>query len=86
MNDRDDDANVGIDRLKFVKVKVRAELGGADMTLSEISSISGGSVIQLDNESGEPLLIYANDVLIAKGEAVSVNGKYGVRIVEIIKP
>jgi flagellar motor switch protein FliN/FliY len=54
------------------------------MPIQELMSLSPGSVIDLDKLSGEPLDILLNGKLVARGEAVVVNERYGVRLVEII--
>lgn len=68
-----------------VSVKLSVLLGTTDVTISNLSDLSRGSVIELKEKAGETLSIYANDVLIAKGEVVVVNDQFGVRLTEIIK-
>ena len=69
-----------------VRLQVSVELGRRRFTIAEILGFGPGSIIELDKVSGEPLDIRVNDHLIARGEAVVVNDKFGVRLTEIITP
>ena len=62
------------------------ELGRARMSIQDLLGLSPGSVIELDKVAGEPLDILVNDRLVARGEAVVVNDKFGVRITDIVSP
>jgi flagellar motor switch protein FliN/FliY len=74
----------GIDLLLDIPLEISVQLGRTKLPISELMSLSPGSVIDLDKLSGEPLDILLNNKLVARGEAVLVNDRYGVRIVEII--
>jgi flagellar motor switch protein FliN len=74
----------GIDLLLDIPLEVSVQLGRTSLPIAELMSLSPGSVIDLDKLSGEPLDILLNNKLVARGEAVVVNDRYGVRIVEII--
>jgi flagellar motor switch protein FliN/FliY len=74
----------GIDLILDIPLEVSVRLGRARMPIQELMSLSPGSVIDLDKLSGEPLDILLNGKLVARGEAVVVNDRYGVRLVEII--
>jgi flagellar motor switch protein FliN/FliY len=56
------------------------------MSIQDLLNLSPGSVVELDKIAGEPLDILVNDRLIARGEAVVVNDKFGVRITDIVSP
>jgi flagellar motor switch protein FliN len=74
----------GIDLLLDIPLEISVQLGRTKLPIAELMNLSPGSVIDLDKLSGEPLDILLNSKLVARGEAVLVNDRYGVRIVEII--
>lgn len=74
------------DLLAGVSLRVSVEVGSTSMTLAELLSLSEGSVVELDRAANELLDIYANGTLIAKGEIVSVDGRYGIQIAEVVAP
>lgn len=73
-----------LDILLDVPLEVTVELGRNRMTIQDLLALGPGSVIELDKVAGEPLDIVVNDRLIARGEAVVVNDKFGIRITDII--
>lgn len=73
-----------VDLLAGISVRVSVEVGATSMTLSELAALEAGSVIALDRKVGEPLDICANGSLVARGEIVSVEGRYGIRITELV--
>jgi len=75
-----------IDLIMDIPVKLTVELGRARMTIKELLRLTQGSVVALEGLAGEPLDILINGYLIAQGEVVVVNDKYGVRITDIITP
>jgi flagellar motor switch protein FliN/FliY len=75
-----------IDLIMDIPVKLTVELGRAKMTIKELLRLTQGSVVALEGLAGEPLDILINGYLIAQGEVVVVNDKYGVRITDIITP
>ena len=75
-----------IDLLLDVPLDVTVELGRARLSIQELLSLGPGSVVELDKLAGEPLDILVNDRLVARGEAVVVNDKFGVRITDIVSP
>lgn len=80
-------ANQGdIDRVLDVPVQLTAELGRARITIKSLLQLSQGSVVELDGLAGEPMDILINGYLIAQGEVVVVNEKYGIRLTDIITP
>lgn len=74
-----------INMLMDVNMVLTIEIGRADIKLKDLLNLSKGSIIELDKLSGEPLDIYANGKLIAHGDVVSVNGKYGIRLTSMPK-
>ncbi len=75
-----------LELLLDVPLDVSVELGRARMSIQELLSLGPGSVIELDKVAGEPLDILVNERLVARGEAVVVNDKFGVRITDIVSP
>lgn len=69
-----------------IPLKLTAELGRTKIIVSELLNLGQGSVLELNKLAGEPMEIYVNDKLIAKGEAVVVNDKFGVRLTDVISP
>jgi flagellar motor switch protein FliN len=80
------DNNRKLDLLMDVPLDVNVELGRARMTIQDLLALAPGSVIELDKVAGEALDILVNDRLVARGEAVVVNDKFGVRITDIVSP
>jgi flagellar motor switch protein FliN len=75
-----------LDFILDIPLEITVELGRTRMAINELLNLSQGSVIGLTKLSGESLDILANQRLIAKGEAVVMNEKYGVRLTEVISP
>ena len=75
-----------LDFLLDIPLVISVELGRTKMLINELLKLGQGSVIELTKSSGETLEILANQKLIAKGEVVSINDKYGIRLTEIISP
>ncbi len=69
-----------------IPLRVTVELGRTKMPVSELLNLGQGSVIELSKLAGEPMEVLVNDKLIARGEAVVVNEKFGVRLTDIISP
>lgn len=67
-----------------IPLRVQVELGRTKMQVSELLNLGQGSVIELNKLAGEPMEVLVNDKLIARGEAVVVNEKFGVRLTDII--
>ncbi len=69
-----------------VPLQVTVELGRRKMRIGELLALVKGSVIELDKVAGEPLDVRVNDKLVARGEAVVVNDKFGVRLTDVVSP
>ena len=67
-----------------IPLRVTVELGRTKMAVNELLNLGQGSVIELNKLAGEPMEVFVNDKLIARGEAVVVNEKFGVRLTDII--
>ena len=75
-----------LDLILDIPLKVTVELGRTKMLVSELLNLGQGSVIELNKLAGEPMEVLVNDKLVARGEAVVVNEKFGVRLTDIISP
>lgn len=75
-----------IDLLLDVSLRVTVELGRTRMKLAQILELQHGSVVELDRLAGDPVDIFVNDRMVAHGEVVVVDDKFGVRITEMISP
>ena len=71
--------------LNEVPLKISAVLGETKMTIEEVLNLKQGMVIELEKKVGEPVNIYVNDKILAKGEIVIVGGKIGITLTEIAK-
>lgn len=69
--------------LAGVSLRVSVEVGSTSMALSDLLALDEGAVIELDREASDLLDIFANGTLIARGEVVTIDNRYGIRIVEI---
>jgi len=74
----------GIELLMDVALEVSVELGRSHMPIADILALRTGSVIELDRLAGEPVDVSTNGTLIARGEVVVVDAKFGVRITEVV--
>jgi flagellar motor switch protein FliN/FliY len=79
-------APVSMEFILDVPLEVTVELGRTKLLIHELLKLGQGSVIELTKLAGETLEILANQKLIARGEAVVVNEKYGVRLTEVVSP
>jgi len=75
-----------LDFLLDVTLQITVEVGRARMTIQDLLQLGQGSVMELEKLAGEPLDIYVNGKQVARGEAVIVNEKFGVRLTDIISP
>lgn len=75
-----------LDFILDIPLDVSAELGRTKLLINELLQLGQGSVIELNKLAGEPLEIYVNGKLVARGEAVVINEKFGVRLTDIISP
>ncbi len=83
---KDDRRDRNLDLILDIPLKVTVELGRTKMLVSELLNLGQGSVIELNKLAGEPMEVLVNDKLVARGEAVVVNEKFGVRLTDIISP
>ncbi|MFN3485318.1 MAG: flagellar motor switch protein FliN, partial [Planctomycetota bacterium] len=74
----------GLDLLNDVSVQVRIELGSARMTVQDILKLGPGSVVGLESSISDPIQVYVNDRLVARGEVLVLNDNFAVRITEVL--
>ncbi len=67
-----------------IPVTLSVRLGKTTISIKKLTELQPGSIVELDGLAGEPLDILINDVLVAQGEVVVVNEKFGIRITDII--
>ncbi len=75
-----------LDFILDIPLDVSAELGRTRLLINELLQLGQGSVVELNKLAGEPLEVYVNGKLVARGEAVVINEKFGVRLTDIISP
>ena len=75
-----------LDFILDIPLKVTVELGRTKVLVKDLLQMGQGSVLELDKLSGEPLEILVNGKLVAKGEVVVINEKFGARLTDIISP
>jgi len=81
-NSRSPDLDVILD----IPVQISMEVGSTSITIRNLLQLNQGSVIELDRLTGEPLDVLVNGTLIAHGEVVVVNDKFGIRMTDVISP
>lgn len=75
-----------IDMLMDVSLHITVELGRTRLHLRQVLDLQQGSVVELDRLAGDPVDVFVNDRLMARGEVVVVDDKFGVRISELVPP
>lgn len=78
--------DVNLDVILDVSVTLSMEVGRTRIPIRNLLQLNQGSVVELDREAGEPLDVYVNGTLIAHGEVVVVNDKFGIRLTDVISP
>jgi flagellar motor switch protein FliN/FliY len=75
-----------LDMILDIPVQIAVELGRTKITIKNLLQLAHGSVVELDAMAGEPMDVLVNGTLIAQGEVVVVNDKFGIRLTDIITP
>lgn len=78
------DVPKNLDVLMDVPVNLTVELGGCQLPMKDVLQLSVGSVVQLDKSADAPVELYVNGKLVAKGEVVVIEEKFGIKITEVI--
>ncbi len=76
----------GLDLLLDIPLQVSVEVGRSKILVRDLLQLQEGSLVELDKLAGEPLELYVNSRLIARGEAVVVNDKFGLRLTDVVSP
>lgn len=79
-----DDANLEV--IMDIPVNIAMEVGSTEIAIRNLLQLNQGSVIELDRYAGEPLDVKVNGTLIAHGEVVMVNEKFGIRLTDVVSP
>jgi len=80
------DGEIDLRRLFDIPLVISVELGRNRMPIQDLLRLTQGSVVELDKLAGEPLDVLVHGRLVARGEAVVVNDKFGVRLTDIVSP
>jgi flagellar motor switch protein FliN len=75
-----------IDMVLDIPVQMSVELGRKKVPIKQVLELKPGSVVELDSMAGEPIDVLVNGYLIAQGEMVVVNGKFGIRLTDVVTP
>jgi flagellar motor switch protein FliN/FliY len=87
--EQNSDSDQEMQKLKFIldiPLQLTVELGRTSMLVKEVLQLNQGAVVELSKLAGEPLDVFINSKLVARGEAVVVNEKFGVRLVDVVSP
>ena len=82
----DIDSDIKLDAILDVPVIIAMEIGRTRINIRNLLQLNQGSVVELDRLAGEPMDVLVNGTLVAKGEVVVVNEKFGIRLTDIISP
>ena len=82
----DEGKEANLDLILDIPLSVTVELGRSKMLINDLLQLGQGSVVELTKLVGEPLEVLVNDKLVARGEVVVVNEKFGVRLTDIVTP
>jgi len=89
-NDLDEEAAArvepSLDVILNIPVTLSMEVGRTQMTIRELMELKRGSVVKFDRLAGEPMDVLVNGTLVAHGEVVVVNDKFGIRLIDVISP
>ena len=77
-------AEMGLDFLSDVDVQVRVELGSSKLNVKDVLKLGSGSVVALDSLVGDPVNVFVNDRLVARGEVLVVHDNFAIRITEVV--
>ena len=85
-NDSNTEGKYELDLILDIPLDVSVDLGRVKMLVNDLIQLGQGSIIELDKRVGDPLEIYINNKLIARGEVVVADEKFGIRVTDIISP
>lgn len=79
-------ADINLDLVLDIPVDVSLRVGSTDISIRDLVSLVEGSVVALDQDAGEPMDVLVNGTLIAHGEIVVVDKRFGVRLTDVVSP
>lgn len=82
----DRNSDTKLDVILDIPVTLSMEIGRTSLSIQDLLQLAKGSVVELDRMAGEPLDVLVNGTLVARGEVVVVNDKFGVRLSQVISP
>lgn len=82
----ENEGQIQLDVLKNIPVTMSIEVGRAVIKIRDLMRLSQGSVVELDRIAGEPLDLLVNNTVVAQGEVVLVNDRYGIRLTRVVPP
>ncbi|HER34840.1 MAG: flagellar motor switch protein FliN [Halothiobacillaceae bacterium] len=82
----DDESPINFDVIMDVPVNISMEIGRTSINIRNLLQLNQGSIVELDRLAGEPLDVLVNGTLIARGEVVVINEKFGIRLTDVISP
>jgi len=85
-NSQSSNDDINMDVILDIPVKLSMEIGRTSVNIRSLLQLNQGSVIELDRMAGEPLDVLVNGTLIAHGEVVVVNEKFGIRLTDVVSP
>lgn len=78
--------SIDLELLNNIPVTISVEVGRASLKIKDLMRLTQGSVVELERLAGEPLDLLVNNTLVAQGEVVLVNERYGIRLTQVIPP
>jgi flagellar motor switch protein FliN len=75
-----------LDFIMDIPLQLTVELGRTKLLVRDVLQLNQGSVVELTKLAGEPLDVFVNSKLVARGEAVVINDKFGIRLLDIVSP
>ena len=78
------EGELNLDAILDVRLTLTLEVGRARISVRDLLALAPGSVVELDRKAGEPLDMFVNGVLVARGEVVVVNERFGLRLTEVV--
>jgi flagellar motor switch protein FliN len=82
----ENEGQIQLDVLQNIPVTMSIEVGRAVIKIRDLMRLSQGSVVELDRIAGEPLDLLVNNTVVAQGEVVLVNDRYGIRLTRVVPP
>jgi flagellar motor switch protein FliN/FliY len=81
-----DTSQIDVEVVQSVPVTISVEVGRAVLKIRDLIRLTQGSVVELDRMAGEPLDLLVNNTIVAQGEVVLVNDRYGIRLTRVVPP